>query len=164
MEMRDAFFDKVYEIAKKDKNVMLLTADMGAISLDKFREDLPKQYINVGVAEQNLICISAGMALAGRKVYAYAIAAFLIYRAFDQIRIDICEMNLPVVLVGAGAGKSYKAEGATHWALHDKEMIKFLPNIKVFTPHNIAEAQACAQYGYNCNRPCYIRLFKGEKL
>lgn len=140
---------------------MLLTADMGAFSLNKLRQDYPKQYINVGVAEQNLISVGAGLTLAGKKVFLYAICAFLIYRAYDQIRIDICEMNLPVTLIGAGPGLTYKVEGATHHALYDKQIMELL-NMEIFTPANASEAKAIAEYAYICEHPLYIRLGRGE--
>ena len=158
MDIRDALFAKLYELACKDSNVMALTADMGAFGLTRLKDELPNQYLNVGVAEQNMISVAAGLALGGKKVFAYAIAAFLIYRAYDQIRIDICEMNLPVVLIGAGAGLTYKVEGATHHALYDKDIIEVLPNIEVFTPANSSEAEAIIEYAYQSDHPIYIRL------
>ena len=163
MDIRDALFDRLYELACKDSNIMVLTADMGAFGLVKIKEDLPSQYINLGVSEQNMISVAAGLTLGGKKVFAYAIAAFLIYRAYDQIRIDICEMNLPVVLIGAGAGLTYKFEGATHHALYDKDIIELLPNIEVFTPANASEAEAVVEYAYQSDHPLYIRLGRGNK-
>jgi len=162
VDIRDAFFDELYRIASKDANVILLTADMGAFGLDKLKKDFPDQYINVGIAEQNLVSLAAGLALGGKKVFIYTIAAFLIYRAYDQIRIDICDMDLPVVLIGAGAGTVYKNEGATHHAIYDKDIVELLPNIEVFTPSNSQEAEASVQYAYQSNHPVYIRLGRGD--
>ena len=162
MDIRDAFFDELYEITSHDKNLMFLTADMGAFGLNKFKRDFPKQYINVGVAEQNLISVGAGLALSGKRVFLYAIAAFLIYRALDQIRIDICEMNLPVTLIGAGPGLTYHAEGPTHHALYDDIIISMFPNIKVFTPRTPEDAQTVMILAYLSKSPVYIRLGRGE--
>src|SRR5512136_2494409 len=83
LDIRDAFFDRLYEIASTDSNVMFLTADMGAFSLEKFKADLPGQYINVGVAEQNLVSVAAGLALAGKRIFIYAIAPFITQRCYE---------------------------------------------------------------------------------
>ena len=157
MDIRDALFDKLYEIASKDSEVMVLTADMGAFGLTKIESDLPNQYINMGVSEQNMISVAAGLALSGKRVFVYSIAAFLIYRAYDQIRVDICEMNLPVVLIGAGPGLVYKAEGATHQAIWDSDMVNVLPYIEVFTP-NASNAARVVEHAYHSMHPVYIRL------
>ena len=157
MDIRDALFDKLYDITSSDEKVMVLTADMGAFGLNRLKNDFPKQYINVGVSEQNLISMAAGLSLGGKKVFVYAIAAFLIYRAYDQIRVDICGMNLPVVLIGAGPDLIYKAEGATHWAIYDKYIIDALPHIETFTPC-VEEVEWVVGHAYQSKHPVYIRL------
>ena len=157
MDIRDALFDKLYDITSSDERVMVLTADMGAFGLNRLKNDFPKQYINVGVSEQNLISMAAGLSLGGKKVFVYAIAAFLIYRAYDQIRVDICGMNLPVVLIGAGPDLIYKAEGATHQAIWDADIVRHLPNIKVWTP-TASNAARIVEYAYRNECPVYIRL------
>ncbi len=157
MDIRDALFDKLYDITSSDEKVMVLTADMGAFGLNRLKNDFPKQYINVGVSEQNLISMAAGLSLGGKKVFVYAIAAFLIYRAYDQIRVDICGMNLPVVLIGAGPDLTYKAEGATHQAVWDSDIVNVLPYIEVFTP-NASNAAWVVEHAYHSKHPVYIRL------
>ena len=102
-ELRDAFFYTLLDKAKKDKNVILLTADMGAFALKEFAEQVPNQFFNVGIAEQNMISVAAGLASKGKQVYCYSIASFLILRAFEQIKIDVCDMKSNVILVGVGA-------------------------------------------------------------
>ena len=104
--MRDAYWDRIYELAKNDRNIVIVSADFGAPSLDKFRRDFPNQYINTGISEQNAVLLATGLALAGKKPIAYAITQFITLRCFEQIRIYPCGMDLPVTIVGVGAGAS----------------------------------------------------------
>ena len=113
IDMRDAFFDKLYEYIAKDKNVLILTADHGAFGLQKIEKDYPSQYYNVGISEQNMISVASGLALTGKKVYVYAINNFVTLRAIEQINIDICSMNLDVNIIGVGAGFTYGTDGPT---------------------------------------------------
>ena len=95
MLQRDAFFDAVYELAKVDRDVIVVTADMGAEALDKFRTDLPGQFVNVGIAEQQAITLAAGLAMEGKNVFVYGISPFITYRCYDQIKVSIASMCLP---------------------------------------------------------------------
>jgi len=156
--MRDAFADTIYEIAKKDKNVVLITADTGAICHDDFRKNLPAQYINVGIAEQNMIGIAAGLALSGKIVYTYAIITFATMRCYEQIRVDLCCMNLPVTVVGVGAGFDYNTLGPTHHGTEDIALMKALPNMTIFSPSDSIVANAVAKISYKIPGPKYIRL------
>ena len=115
-DIRDAFFDALYDIAREDRQVIFLTADMGARSLERFRKGLPKQYMNVGVAEQNMVSVAAGLALAGKRVFIYAIAPFATQRCYEQIKVDLSGMGLPVTVIGAGPGVAYHSDGPTHHA------------------------------------------------
>ena len=99
--MRDAFFDELHHIIAKDKNTVILTADHGAFGLKKIEEAYPEQYINVGIAEQALISVAAGLAKCGKKVYVYAINNFVSLRVLEQINIDLCAMNLDVNIIGS---------------------------------------------------------------
>ena len=166
--MRDAFFNELYKIAERDCNVILLSGDCGAPSLDKFRQNLPEQYINMGIAEQNMISVAAGLALRGKKVYCYAITSFLTMRCYDQIRIDICAMNLNVTLVGVGVGLSYDDAGDTHFALQDIALMRVLPNMTIWSPSNSGMAAEMAIQSYSRSEPQYIRLDRtkseGEKV
>jgi len=161
IDIRDAFFDELYEIASGDKNVMFLTADVGAWSLDRFKEDLPAQYINVGVAEQNLVSVAAGLALGGKKVFIYSIAAFIIQRCYEQIKIDLFQMRLPVTIIGSGPGLTYGSDGPTHHATNDIEIIRVLP-LTIITPSSPEEAKEAAVIGYQSKLPVYIRLGKSS--
>ena len=157
--MRDIFFDKLYEIAKSDSNVILLSGDIGAPSLDKYRKDLSEQYINIGIAEQNMISTAAGLSLGGKKVYVYAIASFLTSRCYEQIKLDLCSMNLDVTLLGVGAGLSYSTAGPTHHATESIAIMRTLPGMTVFCPSDNVMTRACAERSYtHRGGPVYIHL------
>ena len=162
VDMRDAFFDKLYDIAKKDKNVIFLTADMGAFSLERFKKDLKSQYFNVGVAEQNMVSIAAGLALSGKKVFIYSIVPFAVQRCYEQIKVDISLMNLPITIIGSGPGYSYNSDGPTHHASQDMANIRVLPNMTILSPSDSDMAKACAVISYKSDSPVYVRLDKGK--
>jgi len=161
-DIRDAFFDRLYEIASADSNLMFLTADMGAFRLDKLKADLPGQFINVGVAEQNLVSVAAGLALAGKKVFIYAIAPFITQRCYEQIKVDLCCMRLPVTIVGVGTGITYGSDGPTHHAIQDVANIGALPNVTILSPCDAVSSKAAADEGYSSDGPVYVRLDKGN--
>lgn len=162
IEMRDAFFTGLYALAKGDSRVMLLSDDFGAPSLDRFREDLPAQYINIGIAEQNMISVAAGMALCGKIVYVYAIAPFVTLRCYEQIKIDLCNMNLPVTALGVGAGFGYDTAGPTHHAIEDIAVMRVLPNMTVLSPSDSIMAASFARLSYEMPGPKYIRFDRGK--
>ena len=107
IDIRDAFFDEIYDIASKDKNVIFITADADAFSLRRYKRDFPEQFINVGVAEQNMVLIAAGLALSGKKVFVYSIIPFITMRCYEHIKANICSMDLDVTIIGCGAGLSF---------------------------------------------------------
>jgi len=160
--MRDVFIERVYDRMCDDRNIFFLCADFGSPKLDKLKEDFKDRFINVGIAEQNLINVSTGLALEGFTVYAYAIAPFLIMRAYEQIRINLSlhaqlkEIN--VNLVGVGAGLSYDVSGPTHHCLEDITIMKVLPNVELFSPSDWVLAQAFVDYSIRNKKPKYIRL------
>lgn len=160
--MRDAFIDKLYEIASDDRRVILISADFGAPSLDRFRRDLSSQFINIGIAEQNMISVAAGLALGGKIVFCYAILPFVTLRCYEQIRVDLCCMNLPVTLVGVGAGYAYHDEGPTHHGLEDIAVMRTLPNMIILSASESEMAMAFAWIAYNTPGPKYIRLDRGN--
>ena len=108
-EFRDILFSEIYSLAAKDKRVMVLPAEMGAVELDRFKADFKEQFVNVGIAEQSGIDIAAGLALEGKIVFFYGIIPFVTLRCFEQIKVDLCTMKLPVTIVGIGAGFAYGA-------------------------------------------------------
>ncbi len=161
-DIRDAFFERIHEHARQDRNIIFLTADQGAFALEAFRKELPEQFMNVGVAEQNMIGVACGLALSGKHPICYAISAFLIYRAFEFIKLDVCEANLPIILVGAGPGLSYKGDGHTHHAIYDVSIVSLMPNLTIFTPHTPEEAVKAADSALNNPSPTYVRLYSAN--
>jgi transketolase len=162
IDIRDAFFNEVYAIALKDPNVIFLTADMGAFSLDAFKKDLSSQYVNVGVAEQNLVSIAAGLALGGKKVFIYSIAPFVTQRCYEQIKIDLSCMRLPVTIIGSGPGITYSSDGPTHHAIQDVAIMRALPEMTILNPSDPATATAAAKISYKNDGPVYVRIDKGK--
>jgi transketolase len=161
IDIRDAFFDELYRLAENDENVVLMTADMGAFSLERFRKDFPNRFINVGIAEQNMISAAAGLALAGKKVFVYAIIPFVTLRCLEQIKVDLCVMNLPVTIVGAGAGFTYSSDGPTHHAIEDVSVMRALPGMTILNPSEQTTAKAAAHQACHASGPVYVRLDKG---
>jgi len=161
VDIRDAFFDKIYDIASKDKDVIFITADTDAFSIRKFKKDFPDQFINVGVAEQNMVAVAAGLALSGKKVFIYAIIPFITMRCYEHIKVNICSMNLPVTIIGAGAGLSFGNDGPTHHAMQDIAVMRILPEITILNPCDGPSAATCAQIAYESNSPIYARIDKG---
>ena len=132
IDMRDAFFDGVYEVAKGNSKVLFLTSDHTAFSLIKFQKDLPDQFLNTGISEQNMVSLSAGLALSGKIVYIYGIAPFVTFRCLEQINIDLCSMNLHVNIVSMGTGLTYCNDGPTHHGIQDQAIMSALPNLTIF--------------------------------
>lgn len=161
-DIRDSFFDEIYNIASKNKNVLFITADADAYSLRRYKQDFPRQFINIGVAEQNMITVASGLALSSKKVYIYAIIPFITMRCFEHIKVNICSMNLPVAIIGAGAGLSFGNDGPTHHAVNDISVMRTLPEITIFNPCDSISASKCGQISFNASNPTYIRLDKGQ--
>ena len=155
---RDAFFDELYEIAKKDKGVLLVSADMAAPSLDKWREELPDQFVNVGIAEQNMIAVATGLALSGKKPFCYAIMPFATLRCYEAIKVNVCMMNLPITIVGVGSGFSYDDSGPTHHSIEDISIMRALPNMTIYNASDSTMAKVFATLAYDCPGPLYVRL------
>ena len=156
--MRTAYLDTLYDLASKDKRVYAMISDNGAIVYDKYRRDLPTQYLNLGISEANMIGLAAGMASCGKIPFAYTIGAFLAYRAFEFIRNDICLQNQNVKVVGTGAGMVYSALGPTHHATEDIGCLRSLPNLTIFSPASPMEVKKAVIEAYKIKGPVYIRL------
>jgi len=158
---RDVFFDKLYEYAKQDRNLMLVVADMSAPALDKFRLELSSQFINTGIAEQNAIQIASGLSITGKKAYAYAISSFITLRALEQIRVSNGIMEIPITIIGMGTGLSYMSDGPTHHLIEDIAIMRAMPNIEIINVSDIILAKKSAEYTYNSTKGTkYIRLDK----
>jgi len=161
LSQRDIFWDKVYQLAKENRNIIVVSADMGAPSLDKFRRDLPSQFVNVGIAEQNAISVAAGLALSGKKVFVYAIAPFIVLRCLEQIRVNCGIMGIPLTLVGVGAGFGYEDSGPTHHLIEDIGILRSLPNIEVNNITDNIMAEKFAELSCKINdRTNFIRLHR----
>lgn len=158
--MRNTFIKTLTGIAEKNKDIYLLTGDLGFSVFEDFAERFPKRFINCGVAEQNMIGTAAGLAMSGKKVYVYSIVPFVTMRCFEQIRNDICYQNLDVKLIGMGGGFSYGDLGATHFALEDIAILRSLPNMTIISPANRKETELLVLKSYQTKNPTYIRLAK----
>ncbi|CAK0768798.1 1-deoxy-D-xylulose-5-phosphate synthase [Gammaproteobacteria bacterium] len=158
LSQRDAFWNKVCEIARENRDVIIISADMGAPALDTIRHDLPQQFINVGIAEQNAIVVGSGLSMAGKTVFAYAIAPFITLRCLEQIRVQNCMMKIPLTLVGVGAGFGYQDSGPTHHVLEDLAVIRAFPTIEVDSISDCVMAAAVAESSIRDRRVNYVRL------
>jgi transketolase len=156
--MRTAYLDTLYDLASKDKRVYALISDNGAIVYDKYRKDLPSQYLNLGISEANMLGMAAGMASCGKIPFAYTIGAFLAYRAFEFIRNDICLQKQNVKVVGTGAGEVYSALGPTHHSTEDLGGLRTLPNLTIICPASPLEVRKATLAAYEYEGPIYLRL------
>jgi transketolase len=165
--MRDVFIEAIYERMREDHSIFFLSADMGAPALDKLRRDFKDRFINVGIAEQNLINVATGLALENYVVYAYAIAPFITMRAYEQIRqnLSISSQIKPinVNLIGIGAGLSYGLSGPSHHCLEDISIMRLMPNFTVFSPSDWKLAKDFVDYSIKTKMPKYLR-FDGKPL
>lgn len=163
--MRNSIISKITEYSKKDKNIFLVTGDAGYGVLDEYKKNFPDRFLNLGVAEQNMISFSAGLALAGYKVFIYNIIPFLLYRCYEQVRNDICYQQLPVTLIGIGSGVTYAPQGVTHYSIEDIAIARTLPNLVILSPSDPKEAEKCAEFAFDSKNPVYIRIAKsGEPV
>jgi transketolase len=160
--MRDAVIGRIYERMCDDEKIFFLSADLGAPSLDKLRQNFKSRFINVGIAEQNLVNVATGLALEGFTVYAYAIAGFLTMRAYEQIRVNLSLLSqhrrMNVNLIGVGTGASYDVSGPSHHCFEDLTIIRTLPNIILFSPSDHVIAEKFVEFSLNVRKPKYIRL------
>ena len=159
--MRDAFADAIYDAAKADPRVCVVVADISpAGSMERFRADFPDRFVNVGVAEQVMIGVAAGMALRGMRPFCYTIAPFALFRPLEFIRCDLAYQRLPVVVVGMGAGLSYGALGPTHHATEDVEVACAVPELAVVAPCDPPDVRAAVRWCLRQSGPVYVRLGK----
>ncbi len=159
--MRDRYFDVLYEYFKKDKNNVIVVADNGAASLDKFATDLPGQYFQVGIAEQQMVGLATGLAKMGKRVWCYAIAPFVTTRVHEFLKLDCCAMNLPICMVGVGAGYAYSIMGPTHHTVEDIAIMRCLPNMQIYSPCDGVTAELIGHITAEMTGPCYVRLDRG---
>ena len=162
--MRNNMIKVICEKAEEYENLMFVTADLGYNVLNPFYEKYPDRYINVGIAEQNMTSVAAGLALEGKKVFTYSIGSFSTLRCLEQIRNDVCYHNADVKVVALAAGFAYGALGMSHHATEDIAAMKVLPNMTVFSPCDPIETRAVTRAAISLNTPCYIRLGRGGEV
>jgi transketolase len=163
--VRSTFINTLVEEAKLNKNIYLITPDLGFSVLEKFRELFPERFLNVGIAEQNAVGVASGLALSGKIVYVYSIVPFVTMRCFEQVRVDVAYMNTNVRLIGVGAGLSYGPAGATHHSIEDIAIMRNLPNMTVCCPGDPIEVREIVRQSVSRRGPMYIRLGKnGEPI
>lgn len=160
--MRDTYLMSLQDLMSKDNDIILLSADFGSPVIDSIRENFPKRFINVGIAEQNLINIATGLALEGYKVFAYAIAPFITMRCLEQIRVNLGLLstirNMNINLIGVGAGYSYVVSGPTHQCYEDISLVRTIPNIEIFSPCDSITTSLFPEYAIKNTFPKYFRL------
>lgn len=158
--MRDHFVQRLTTLAAADPRIMLLTADLGYAVLTDFAAKFPKQFLNVGVAEQNMTSLATGLAIEGMIVFTYSIANFSTLRCLEQIRNDAAYHEANVKIVSVGSGFSYGALGMSHHATEDLSILRAIPGITIFSPCNLWEAMECTEAAVRTAGPCYLRLDK----
>ena len=159
--MRDTFVRTLLELAKEDRNIELVTGDLGFGVLKPFWEALPDQFINAGIAEQNMTTVAAGMALEGKNVFTYSIGNFPTLRCLEQIRNDCAYHNANVKIVCVGGGFVYGSLGMSHHATEDIAVMRALPDVVVMCPGDLVEAEAATKAIAKHHGTCYLRLGRG---
>lgn len=159
--MRDTFVKTLIELANKDRNIELITGDLGFGVLKPFWEQCPDQFTNAGVAEQNMTAMAAGMALEGKTVFTYSIGNFSTLRCLEQIRNDCAYHNANVKIVCIGGGFAYGSLGMSHQATEDLAIMRSLPGVTVFAPGDLVEAEECTKAMVETEGTCYLRLGRG---
>ena len=156
--MRRTFIKTLIDCAKKDDSIFVLVGDLGYNVFEEFASLFPDRYINVGVAEQNMMGIAAGLSHEGYKVLTYSIGNFNTLRCLEQIRNDICYHNLNVKIASVGAGFSYGYQGYTHFAIEDIAVMRILPNMRVYSPASVNETEFTVKEIFKEKSPCYLRI------
>jgi transketolase len=158
--MRNNFADEITQLAASDKRVVLLSGDIGNKLFDGFKAKAPDRFFNCGVAEANMMGMAAGLAMSGMRPVVYTIAPFTTTRVMEQIRVDVCYHDVPVVIVGVGSGLGYASLGATHHSCEDMAMLRALPNMSVLAPADPLEVRGVLRAALRHSGPSYIRMGK----
>jgi len=163
--MRNAFAEEITKLAIEDLRIVLLSGDIGNRLFNPYKELHANRFLNCGVAEANMISMAAGMAMCGLRPVAYTITPFITTRCLEQIRVDICYQNVPVVIVGVGGGFSYASLGATHHSCEDIAFLRALPNMNVICAGDAVETRLALRAAVDTGHPTYIRIGKkGEPV
>lgn len=161
--MRKAFIETILDYSNNDQTPFLLTGDLGYSVLEPFKEKYPDSFINVGIMEQSMMSIAAGISSQNRKVFAYSISNFATFRALEQLRLDIGYHNLDVCVVGVGTGFQYGSAGYSHWAVEDLAIVSALEKFRIFSPADAISTKNTVIDFLNNGGPTYIRLGKYTK-
>lgn len=161
--MRAAFSDALVKLARADSNVVLLTGDHGYALFDAFRRECPNQYINAGIAEQNMVGMAAGLARTGFRPIVYGLSAFIPIRVVEQIKLDVAHDRLPVVFIGDGAGFVYSHLGTSHQSTEDIACMRAIPDLAVYSPADRHEVAACMDAAYRSRGAVYLRMGKSDR-
>jgi transketolase len=162
--MRTVFIKTLTKEAAKNRNIMLIVGDLGFGVVEEFQKKFPSQFLNAGIAEQNMTGIAAGLALSGKTVFTYSIGNFTTMRPLEQIRNDICYHKANVKIISTGGGFHYHSLGPTHHATEDLSIMRSLPNMTVLVPGDLVEAQLATRAIIKHKGPCYLRLAKARKI
>lgn len=160
--MRNAFSDALVAAARADQRILLLTGDHGYSLFDDFRQCCPNQYFNCGVAEQNMVGVAAGLAKGGFLPVVYGLSAFVPMRVLEQIKLDVCYEQLPVVFIGDGAGVVYSTLGTSHQCTEDLGALRCMPHMSILSPADGAEMTACMSLAMEFGGPTYLRMGKAD--
>lgn len=156
--MRTTFINTLTQMAREDEKIMCIIGDTGFSVFEEFEKEFGERFVNVGIAEQNFVSFGAGLAAMGMKPYIYNVVSFMTLRATEQILLDVCYQENPVVLVGVGGGFAYDTAGPTHHALQDIAMMTAIPNMTVVCPGDPVEMKAIMEQSGNYGQPLYIRI------
>lgn len=159
--MRNHFITRIIVNAENDERIMLVTGDLGFSVLEGFEKKFPDRYVNVGIAEQNMAAVAAGLAMEGNMVLTYSIGNFPTLRCIEQIRNDICYHDANVKILAVGGGFAYGTLGMTHHATEDIAMMRALPNMNVYVPCDYVTAEKIADEICHNSRPSYVRMERG---
>lgn len=156
---RKQFTDTLLELAREDKDIIAVTTDArGSVTLGDFANELPEQFVECGIAEQNAVGISAGLANAGKKVFCCGPASFYVARALEQVKVDLAYSQNPVTILGVSGGVAYGALGATHHSLHDIAALRTFPGMTVCLPSDWRVTRKLVHFLVNYDKPCYVRV------
>lgn len=156
--MQSVYISKLMELAEKDKNVIHVLSDSGTAYDELFRREFPDQYLNFGIAEEEKVAAAAGLATCGKIPFLYTSGAFLVYRALEFIRDDICYQNLNVKIAGMGSGLSWSSLGPSHHTTEDVGILRTIPNLTIFSPSTPNQLEKCMEEAYRITGPVYLRI------
>jgi transketolase len=161
--MRFELVRAIYETGLENKNLFFITGDFGHAKNEEFKRDFAGRYFNGGMSEQNIIGMAAGLALSGKQAVVYSIVPFITLRCYEQIKIDVCDQNVNVIVVGGGGGFAYGSAGATHYSIEELAALRALPNMKIVCPADPEETYNLTRQILKLGGPAYIRIGRGKE-